>query len=196
MKIWTSEHVFSHPWETVVTAASRKYPNPLNPNVVGVDVVDRKVENGILKSHRLMTTEWFLPAWTVSLIGMDRACFASEHSEVDVNSKTLTLKSRNLTFNNVVSIDEKLVYRPHPTDSSKTLLCQEAEISVSNVPLTGYMESIIQNTIDAQAGKGRQALEHVIDFLKKDAIKGFDTAVSDLSKSVDQIMVNQRPSSL
>jgi len=195
MKIWTEEHIFDHPWETVVTAASRKYPNPLNPNVIGVDVVDRKVEKGVLKSHRLMTTEWFLPKWAVSLVGIDRACFASEHSAVDTNNKTLTLKSRNLTFNNILSIDEKLVYCPHPTDPSKTLLRQENEISVSNVPLTGYMESLIQNTMSAQAGKGRLALEHVIDVIKTDTRKGIDTAVNDLSKSVDHILTSNRPTS-
>ncbi|KAF3824581.1 hypothetical protein GH733_009915 [Mirounga leonina] len=35
MKIWTSESIFDHPWETVTTAAMQKYPNP--PSVVGVD---------------------------------------------------------------------------------------------------------------------------------------------------------------
>ncbi|CAH1644913.1 unnamed protein product [Spodoptera littoralis] len=31
MKIWTSEHTFNHPWETVAQAAWRKYPNPITP---------------------------------------------------------------------------------------------------------------------------------------------------------------------
>lgn len=54
---------FSHKWETVVQAAWRKYPNPFNPAVIGTDVVERKVENGILKSHRLMSTCWGIPGW-------------------------------------------------------------------------------------------------------------------------------------
>ena len=45
-------------------AAWRKYPNPMNPNVEGMDVVDRKVDDkGVLKSHRLMTTDWAMPGW-------------------------------------------------------------------------------------------------------------------------------------
>ncbi len=63
-----SLHCFRHPWETVTTAAWRKYPNPLNPNVVGLDVIDRKVDKkGILKSHRLMRTEWGLPKWVTQV---------------------------------------------------------------------------------------------------------------------------------
>ena len=59
---------FSHPWETVVTAAWRKYPNPHNPAVIGMDVVDRKVdEQGILRSHRLLSTSWGLPGWATKV---------------------------------------------------------------------------------------------------------------------------------
>lgn len=53
----------SHPWETVTTAAMQKYPNPMNPSVVGVDVLDRHVDPaGKLHSHRLLSTEWGLPS--------------------------------------------------------------------------------------------------------------------------------------
>lgn len=55
---------YSHPWETVALAAWRKYPNPMNPSVVGIDTVDRIVDGGgRLKTHRVLSTEWGLPAW-------------------------------------------------------------------------------------------------------------------------------------
>lgn len=55
--------VCSYPWETVIKAAMRKYPNPMNPNVIGVDVLDRSLDTeGRLHSHRLLSTEWGLPA--------------------------------------------------------------------------------------------------------------------------------------
>ena len=88
----------SHPWETVVTATWRKYPNPMNPAVVGIDTVDRKVENGVLKTHRLISSEWGLPQWAVKLLGAERTCFASEHSEVDPSKKEMTLTSRNVSL--------------------------------------------------------------------------------------------------
>ncbi len=70
MKIWTTEHVFDHSWEFVVQAALRKYPNPMNPGVIGVDVVDRKLDNDIIKSHRLLISEWTLPSWIAKLLGI------------------------------------------------------------------------------------------------------------------------------
>lgn len=64
--------ICSHPWETVVKAACRKYPNPLNPSVLGTDVIDRKVKDGVLYSHRLVTTQWRFPTWIlpVSILKM------------------------------------------------------------------------------------------------------------------------------
>ena len=53
----------SHPWETVTTAAMQKYQNPMNPSVVGVDVLDRHIDSsGKLHSHRLLSTEWGIPS--------------------------------------------------------------------------------------------------------------------------------------
>lgn len=58
----------SHPWETVTTAAMQKYPNPMNPSVVGVDVLDRHVDNsGKLHSDRLLSTEWGMPSLVKSV---------------------------------------------------------------------------------------------------------------------------------
>ena len=63
IKIWTLEHVFDYSWEIVTTAAMQKYPNPMNPSVVGVDVLDRHIDpSGKLHSHRLLSTEWGLPS--------------------------------------------------------------------------------------------------------------------------------------
>nr|XP_061814339.1 PRELI domain containing protein 3B-like isoform X2 [Nerophis lumbriciformis] len=134
MKIWTSEHIFNHPWETVTKAAMQKYPNPMNPSVFGVDVLDRTVDKqGRLHSKRLLSTEWGLP----SIV-------------------------KSITFTNLVSVDEKLTYKPHPDDSKKTILTQEAIISVKGVSLSSYLEGLLASSISVNAGKGREAVEWVI----------------------------------
>jgi hypothetical protein len=56
--------IYSHPWETVASAAWRKYPNPITPSVLGTDVIDRKVVNGVLHTHRLVSSQWGFPRWT------------------------------------------------------------------------------------------------------------------------------------
>ncbi|XP_017264058.1 PRELI domain containing protein 3B [Kryptolebias marmoratus] len=164
MKIWTSEHIFNHPWEMVTKAAMQKYPNPMNPSVVGVDVLDRSIDQkGCLHSKRLLSTEWGLPSIVKSLIGNPRTCtYIQEHSVVDPKEKTFELKSTNITFTNMVSVDEKLTYKPHPEDPEKTVLTQEAIISVKGISLSSYLEGVMANTISTNAGKGREAMEWVI----------------------------------
>ena len=85
MKIWTSEHVFDHPWEIFTTAAMQKHPNSMNPSVVGADVLDRHIyPSGRLHSHRLLSTEWGLPSIVKSIIGAARTkTYMQEYSVVD-----------------------------------------------------------------------------------------------------------------
>lgn len=75
----------------------------------------------------------------------------------------MSLKSQNLTFGRHISVDEVLHYTPHPTDPGKTLLKQEATVTVHGVPLSYYMEDMITSKISANANKGRQGLEWVIN---------------------------------
>ncbi|XP_076966408.1 PRELI domain containing protein 3B-like [Callospermophilus lateralis] len=136
MKIWTLDlgAVFDHPWETVTTAAMQKYLNPMNPSVVGVDVLDRHIDpSGKLHSHRLLSTEWGLPS---------------------------IMKS--ISFTNMVSVDERLIYKPHPQDPEKTILTQEAIISVQGVSLSSYLEGLMVTTISSNASKGGEVMEWVI----------------------------------
>ncbi|XP_064640777.1 PRELI domain containing protein 3B-like [Lineus longissimus] len=203
MKIWTSTHVFSHPWETIASAAWRKYPNPMNPSVTGVDVIDRHVDqDGKLQSHRLMTTSFGLPTWVTDMLG-DQVAHVSEHSEVDPQTKTLTLRAKNLTFQSYLTIEEKIIYSPHPDDKSKTLLQQQASILVQGVPLTSYLENMVVSNINNNASNGRQAIEWVIGMIKTEAqdlssamSRGVDSAMSDFTKNVDSLMHKSKPSGI
>ncbi|XP_032897890.1 PRELI domain containing protein 3B isoform X2 [Amblyraja radiata] len=160
MKIWTSEHIFNHPWETVFKAAMQKYPNPMNPCVVGVDVLDRHVDDqGKLHSQRLLSTEWGLP----SIV-------------------------KSITLTNLVSVDERLEYKPHPQDPEKTILTQEAIISVKGVSLSSYLEEIMETSISANANKGREAMEWVI--------RKLNAEIEELAASARSIKIPMAASSV
>ncbi|XP_055415149.1 PRELI domain containing protein 3A isoform X2 [Bubalus kerabau] len=134
----------------------RKYPNPMNPCVVGVDVLERSVDGrGRLHSHRLLSTEWGLPSLVRAILGTSRTLtYIREHSVVDPVEKKMELCSTNITLTNLVSVSERLVYTPHPEDPGKTVLTQEAVITVKGVSLGSYLESLMANTISSNAKKG------------------------------------------
>jgi folate-binding Fe-S cluster repair protein YgfZ len=58
-----------------------------------------------------------------------------------------------LTFCSYIAVDETVSYAPHPQDPSKTLLKQEAVVTVRGVPLTNYVENLLTNKISLNAGK-------------------------------------------
>ncbi|XP_020137872.2 PRELI domain containing protein 3A isoform X1 [Microcebus murinus] len=155
MRTWSSQHVFGHPWDAVAQAAMRKYPNPMNPSVVGVDVLERRVDGrGRLHSLRLLSTEWGLPALATAILGTSRTLtYIQERSVVDPVEKKMELSSTNITLTNLVSVNERLVYTPHPENPEMTVLTQEAIITIKGISLGNYLESLMANTISSNAKK-------------------------------------------
>ncbi|KFO26922.1 Protein slowmo like protein 1 [Fukomys damarensis] len=133
----------------------RKYPNPMNPSVVGVDVLERAVDcRGRLHSLRLLSTEWGLPGLVTTILGTSRTLtYIKERSVVDPLEKKMELCSTNITLRNLVSVNERLVYAPHPEHPEKTVLTQEAVISVEGTGLGRYLESLMASTISSNARK-------------------------------------------
>jgi len=181
MKIWTSEHVFNHNWETVTIGQWQKYPNPINQAVVGTDVVDRKVVDGVLHSHRIISSDWGLADWVQRLIGANRVCYASEYSTVDPKNRLMEMRSKNMSFCNFVNMEEKMTYTPDPEDSSRTVMRQETVVTVQGVPLTSYMEGVIVNTVSSNSSKGRAAIEWIVEKL------GNECRALSLSSSLEKL---------
>ena len=110
----------SYPWELMVEAAYRKYPNPHNPNVKSLDTLERRDTPRQLFSHRLFCTVWSVPPlvlkvsvhmillimWVrslcirllqlVQIIGSISVMRIHEQSVCDLESKTLTICARNV----------------------------------------------------------------------------------------------------
>jgi len=170
MKIWQSQHVFDHSWEMISQAAWRKYPNPTNPSIVAIDVLDRKISpNGGLTTERLFTTKFAFPKWIAPFIPLSEHCYSTETSTVNPTTKSMILESRNLSLGSFITVEERLEYTQHPTYPSKTLLTQQAVITVNGLPWVGKVEGAMAKTIAQNAGKGRQAMEWVVATISAEA---------------------------
>lgn len=126
----------------------------------------------------------------LQLIGSAKICYASEQSEVNPATRHMILKTINLTFCRHIAVDETIRYTPDPSDPNKTLLTQEAVVTVKGVPLTNYMEDLLTLKISNNAGKGRQAMEWVITKINeevKDLTRSTDEILSQTKKSIDDI---------
>ena len=77
----------------------------------------------------------------------------------------MEMRSKNMSFCNVVNMEEKMTYTPDPEDPNRTLMRQETVVTVQGVPLTSYMEGIIVNTVSSNSSKGRAAIEWIVEKL-------------------------------
>uniref|UniRef100_F1KUI9 Protein slowmo 2 n=1 Tax=Ascaris suum TaxID=6253 RepID=F1KUI9_ASCSU len=184
MKIWTSEHVFDHPWNMVVSAAWRKYPNPMNKAVTGMDVMKQEVRNGSsLRSERIIQSRFSIPAWVTKLTGFSGTQYSHEVTEIDPTKKTMTLVTRNLNGSHFLRVDEKLTYTPDPDNPQRTILRQEAAVTVSLPAFTDYCEKTFLNVYQCNADKGRKGLEWVIGQYSELSSK-VSSGVQDISDNV------------
>ncbi|XP_067933826.1 PRELI domain containing protein 3B-like isoform X2 [Watersipora subatra] len=191
MKLYSSEYTFEHSWETVAKAVWRKYPNPWNTNLIAIDVLNRHIDSqGRLESHRLLTTQFAIPSFVHTILGGNPTGYVSEVSIVDPKKKTVELNATNLILSDYLTVDERLVYSQHPANKDHTLLKQEAYITVRGVPLSGYLEGVIENQVECNAGKGRKAMEAVISTIKGEMEELAKTAQS-VSKSAQNVLVSK-----
>lgn len=119
VKLFSNEHTYRHPWRRVTSAFWLKYPNPMYPHVIEVDVFNRYVDQvtGELVSHRILSCESSLPGF-MTAVGIPNVIYAAEESRVDPVSNKMTLKSRNLSGSNLLVVEECCMYQQHPQDPS------------------------------------------------------------------------------
>ncbi|EYC10667.1 PRELI-like family protein [Ancylostoma duodenale] len=177
MKIWTSEHVFDHDWETVVNAAWRKYPNPMNQGVTGMDVLRQTLQAGKILSERIIQSHFHIPSWATKLTGFSGTQYSHEYTVIDPQQRTMSLTTRNLNGSSFLRVDEKLTYTPLPEDPSKTILKQEAIVTITLPAFVDYCEKTFIGVYSSNAAKGRKGVEWVIDQLKNE-YSGISTKVS------------------
>lgn len=131
MKVFSSAHTFNYSWEEVSTANWRKYCpwNDKSTHVVAADTLARHVDpaTGILRTERLITCKQSTPEWMKAILPGGDVSHVFETSYVDPARKTVTMVSWNLTWNEFITCQETVVYKP--LSATTTAFEQEARIT-------------------------------------------------------------------
>ncbi|KAF2430737.1 MSF1-domain-containing protein [Tothia fuscella] len=171
MKIFQSTTHYNYDWEHVSTANWQKYSpwNEKTPHVIAVDTLSRHVDpaSGVLRTERLITCEQNCPKWLTAILGGDSKSQVYECSYVDPKSKTLTLCSHNMTYADLLSVRETVVYTPSAHNpESNTQFTQTAKITAFCGGWQKIKNKIEQFTVDRfveNAAKGREGFEMVLE---------------------------------
>ncbi|PKS07704.1 hypothetical protein jhhlp_006312 [Lomentospora prolificans] len=171
---WLSNNVtFNYSWEEVSIANWQKYGpwNNKSTHVIAVDTISRNVdeETGILRTERLITCKQSAPEWLKGLMGNSmEISHVYEASYVNPQDRTVTMVSQNLTWSNLVSVQETVVYKP--VCDKKTSFEQTAKITA----LCGGWQRIknsIEDTLVKRfmenAHTGREGFEMVLEMSRR-----------------------------
>ncbi|GAA5854908.1 hypothetical protein JCM8547_004118 [Rhodosporidiobolus lusitaniae] len=134
--IFTTSFSFPFPWPAQAYAVMNKYPNPLAPHVVSVDVIDRQVmEDGTVRSERILGIMQESPRWVRRLLGAPDVTYAREVSFLVPSSlpnpslpsppgepaslaleepPKLLMASTNLSLSSLLQCRESISYLPRP----------------------------------------------------------------------------------
>ncbi|KAI5925094.1 MSF1-domain-containing protein [Camillea tinctor] len=167
MKVFCNSHTFNYSWEEVSTANWRKYCpwNDKSTHVIAVDTLSREVDpaTGILRTERLITCKQSAPDWLKSIIGGMETSQVFETSYVNPAEKTVTMVSQNITWANLVNVQETVVYKP--LSASQTQFVQDARITAMCggwQRIKNSIEDSLVTRFKENALKGKEGFECVL----------------------------------
>ncbi|KAG8528020.1 uncharacterized protein KY384_006936 [Bacidia gigantensis] len=178
MRVFSTSYTFDYGWDEVSIANWRKYClwNKSSSHVVGVDTLSRQVDpsTGILVTERLITCTQPAPAVVRALLGGQCTTHSYEKSYVDPKRKIVTMCSSNMTWTNLVSVREIVVYEPDKQTSfsslDRTKFSQEARITALCGGWQKVKAKIEEATLERfreNAKKGREGLEAVLEMSRR-----------------------------
>ncbi|KAK0771931.1 Phospholipid metabolism protein [Friedmanniomyces endolithicus] len=174
MRIFASQHEFAYSWEEVSTNNWRKYcaHNDKASHVLAVDTLSRSLDatTHILRTERLITCRQSMPQWVKRIMGGDDTSYVYEVSYVDPAAKRVTMCSQNMTWSELLQVQEKVVYTPSVEAEGHTRFEQSARI----IALCGGWQKI-KNSIEEislerfrqNAAKGREGFERVLEISRQ-----------------------------
>jgi hypothetical protein len=172
MKVFSNECTFDYSWEEVSTANWRKYCpwNDKSTHVIAVDIVSRQVDpaTGILRTERLITCKQTAPKWLAALMGGTETSHVLETSYVDPESKKVTMVSSNITWSNILSVQETVVYQP--LSGTQTQFVQDAKITAlcgGWQKLKNAVEEATVTRFSENARKGKEGFEAVLEMSRR-----------------------------
>ncbi len=167
-------------------------------HVLTEDVVHRSVDkDGRLFTKKLLSKTNSAPKWMERFLPT-KLVYIIEESVVDLKAKTLTTYTRNIGLKHLLSVEEKVVYRPHNENTSWTVSEKKVWVDSSVYGLASAVkrfgvERYKQNikkaykgfnfTLEMMYGSNRVKNSPPFNLVLKQNIKDSATKASEFAKS-------------
>ncbi|XP_012583158.1 PREDICTED: PRELI domain-containing protein 2 [Condylura cristata] len=166
--------VYKYPFEQVVASFLRKYPNPMDKNVISVKIVEEKrdMSTGIIYRKRIAICQNVVPeilrkhsgdGWKkVSILKVPNIQL-EEESWLNPQERSMAIQSHCLTWTQYASMKEESVFRESTENPNWTEFIQRGRISITGAGFFNYILETFASTFLRQgAQKGIRIMETLL----------------------------------
>ncbi|XP_059744754.1 PRELI domain-containing protein 2 isoform X3 [Bos javanicus] len=145
--------VFKYPFEQVVASFLRKYPNPMDKNVISVKIVEERkdVSTGIIYRKRIAVCQNVVPeilrkhsddCWKEVNILKVPNIQLEEESWFNPQERNMAIRSHCLTWTQYASMKEESVFRESTENPNWTEFIQKGRISITGA---GFLNCVLES---------------------------------------------------
>nr|KAF6448453.1 PRELI domain containing 2 [Rousettus aegyptiacus] len=173
------QQVYKYPFEQVVASFLRKYPNPMDKNVISVITTEEKrdVSTGIIYRKRIAVCRNVVPeilrkslstlvivGKTVSILKVP-SIELEEESWLNPRERNMAIRSHCLTWTQYASMKEESVFRESMENPNWTEFIQRGRISITGA---GFLNCILETFASTFLRQGAQKGIRIMEMLLKE----------------------------
>lgn len=160
--------VFQYPFEQVVACFLRKYPNPMDKNVISVKTVEEKKDEstGLIYRKRIAICQNVVPEILrkVSILKVPDIQL-EEESWLSPQKRNMAIRSHCLTWTQYASMREESVFRESVENPNWTEFIQTGRISITGA---GFLNCILETFASTFLRQGAQKGIRIMEMLLKE----------------------------
>ncbi|XP_054411997.1 PRELI domain-containing protein 2 isoform X1 [Pongo abelii] len=172
--------VYKYPFEQVVASFLRKYPNPMDKNVISVKIMEEKRDEstGVIYRKRIAICQNVVPeilrkslstlvilCWKkVSILKVPNIQL-EEESWLNPQERNMAIRSHCLTWTQYASMKEESVFRESMENPNWTEFIQRGRISITGV---GFLNCILETFASTFLRQGAQKGIRIMEMLLKE----------------------------
>nr|XP_034374102.1 PRELI domain-containing protein 2 isoform X3 [Arvicanthis niloticus] len=172
--------VFQYPFEQVVACFLRKYPNPMDKNVISVKTVEEKKDEstGLIYRKRIAICQNVIPeilrkalstlmilCWMEVSILKVPDIRLEEESWLSLPKRNMAIRSHCLTWTQYASMREESVFRESVENPNWTEFIQTGRISITGA---GFLNCILETFASTFLRQGAQKGIRIMEMLLKE----------------------------
>ncbi|OXA56948.1 protein preli-like [Folsomia candida] len=164
-KYYENCSTFAYSWEQIVTAFWKRYPNPFSTHVLSEDTLNREIIQGnTLFTRRILTKTNRVPKWGERFVKSTTVAIVEE-SYVDRKTKILTTYTRNIGLNRIMSVTEKVIYTPDPSNPGHTVANRMAWIDSQMYGFRRAIEAFGLERFRTNSARASAGFVHILQIL-------------------------------